>query len=246
MWRRRSNGSHAATGRPRTIDLAGVRHEQPVDQLEDGALAGAAAARRGRGFRPAPTSRSRPCRTWVLAPFESNTAEGDSSVHMALLSRLEAIDKRAGRRRERRARSSSKSNPPSRIEMPTSPRTPKRRRPGRTTTSRRRRRDTRRPLRPGRPPRAVRADSRRRRTRTGPSRRPAPPKFQTTEPSKTYWLSVSSMVVSGAFSASPLDAQLVHRAREPQPAFDDERGRHDEADPRDCTPNACRDFARRS
>ncbi len=76
MWRLRSNGSHAATGSPAHDDLARVRHEQSIDQLEDGALAGAAA----------PDERERLALHHVevealqdvgLAPFESDTAKGD-------------------------------------------------------------------------------------------------------------------------------------------------------------------------
>ncbi len=60
---------------PADDHLAGIGHEQPVDQLEDGALAGAAAAHEGERF--ALLHREIEALQDVgLAPFESNTAEG--------------------------------------------------------------------------------------------------------------------------------------------------------------------------
>ena len=55
---------------------------------------------------------------------------------------------------------------------------------------------------------------------------------QTTEPSNTYWLSVSSTVVSAASSASPLTRTWYTGRVNRRPALHDDGWRHDEPNPR--------------
>ena len=76
MRRCSSNGSQSAAGRPPTTTVARVRLEQPVDQLEDRALAGAAAPDERERFAGL-DGQVEPSQHVRLAPLESNTAERD-------------------------------------------------------------------------------------------------------------------------------------------------------------------------
>ena len=76
MRRRRSNGSHVGHRSPAHDDLAGIGHEQPVDQLEDRALACAAAADEGERLALLHVE-IEALQDVGLTPSEPNPAEGD-------------------------------------------------------------------------------------------------------------------------------------------------------------------------
>ncbi len=76
MWRLRSNGSQSVAGRPPTTTAPVVRLEETVDQLEDGALAGAAPPDERQCFSGL-DGQVEPSQHVRLAPLESNTAERD-------------------------------------------------------------------------------------------------------------------------------------------------------------------------